>query len=451
MKLLIALVTLAVAIRGAESVGKINSDFIGTAPTSELVDAFNTWFDAQSETPTKIKVAEIPAFRLGTVAKTDIAAEELYLDIPWRVLINEDSIAASDAGAKFAALRARYKLDVSQTLLFFLLHERFRPAGAGASFWKPFVDILPASFNLPYYWADAELALLDGTGVAAAVRTTRKRRQDDWAKYRAVVEDDPKADGDGGDGGGDSIFGAELRAAFTFELYDWAYSVLDSRTIWIDGRHRCFVPMLDMVNCRDHPTRKHHTARNRGTGRTNTRAIWAARAGEQVFENYATSNAVNLEYHGFVLDDNSFDDVTLELLPPPPRALWPMLGRARAQRVYKVSASTVVARTPGLLPHARIVSLTEDEAAQYLKDEGQTFRAPVSDANEAKARALIEAAVAEKLAALAGLPEGDDAGGAGATANARTAAVFVGQQRALWRGVLDQVTRKPAAGDKVEL
>ena len=63
---------------------------------------------------------------------TDIAAEELYLDIPWRVLINEDSIAASDAGAKFAALRARYKLDVSQTLLFFLLHERFRPAGAGA-------------------------------------------------------------------------------------------------------------------------------------------------------------------------------------------------------------------------------------------------------------------------------------------------------------------------------
>ena len=438
------LIVAAFAATPAMAIGKIASDFIGQAPTADIVKAFNDWFEANSDTPTKIEVAEIPGFRLGTIAKVDIAAEELYLDIPWSLLINEDSIAASDAGKKFKLLHEKYKLDVTQTLLFFLLHERYRPEGSAPSFWKPFIDILPASFNLPLYWPDADLARLDGTGVASAVRKLRSERRASFEKYRAVVEDnpsDPEASSWGGLFAG-SIFSAELRAAFDFELYDWAHSVLDSRTIWIDGRHRCFVPMLDMVNCRDHPTRKHFTSRNRATGRTNTKAIWSARAGEQVFENYATSNFDNLAYHGFVLEQNSFDKVPLALTPDPPRAVWPLLGRARAQRRYDVTAGTDLARTP-VLAHARVMALTEDEAQAFLKDDAQRFDAPLNDANEAKARALVAAAAEKALAPMAGLA---DEAGEGATANARTAAVFVGQQRRIWQSLLAQVA--PAAADK---
>ena len=82
-----------------------------------------------------------------------------------------------------------------------------------------------------------------------------------------------------------------------------------------NGRHRCFLPVLDMANGKDHPTRKHHTSRDSETGSTMTRAIWSVPEGEQVFENYATPNYQNLLYHGFILDKNSFDSVDLYMRP----------------------------------------------------------------------------------------------------------------------------------------
>ena len=81
----------------------------------------------------------------------------------------------------------------------------------------------------------------------------------------------------------------------------WASSVLDSRTIWINGRKRCFLPMLDMVNDQDHPSQVHHTSLDTARSVTQTKAIWGVAAGEQLFENYGSTNYHNLLYHGFVL------------------------------------------------------------------------------------------------------------------------------------------------------
>ncbi len=53
--------------------------------------------------------------------------------------------------------------------------------------------------------------------------------------------------------------------------------MLDSRTIWVDGRHRVFLPVLDMANNKDHPTRAHRTVRDPQTGYSNTPAIWAVK------------------------------------------------------------------------------------------------------------------------------------------------------------------------------
>ena len=86
------------------------------------------------------------------------------------------------------------------------------------------------------------------------------------------------------------MFGKSFVKTFQREDFVWAHAVLDSRTIWVNGRHRCFLPVLDMANGKDHPTRKHHTSRDPGTGSTMTRAIWSVPEGEQVFENYATPN-----------------------------------------------------------------------------------------------------------------------------------------------------------------
>ena len=73
-----------------------------------------------------------------------------------------------------------------------------------------------------------------------------------------------------------------------------ASNVLDSRTIWVDGRYRVFLPVLDMANNKDHPERAHRTVRNPNTGASNTPAIWDVAKGEQLFENYNTPNHDNL-------------------------------------------------------------------------------------------------------------------------------------------------------------
>ena len=43
--------------------------------------------------------------------------------------------------------------------------------------------------------------------------------------------------------------GLPVSAEWGWDLFLWASTVLDSRTIWIEGRKRSFLPMLDMVCC----------------------------------------------------------------------------------------------------------------------------------------------------------------------------------------------------------
>ena len=35
---------------------------------------------------------------------------------------------------------------------------------------------------------------------------------------------------------------------FKFDDFEWAYLILDSRSIWFNGK-RYLVPILDMINC----------------------------------------------------------------------------------------------------------------------------------------------------------------------------------------------------------
>jgi hypothetical protein len=44
-----------------------------------------------------------------------------------------------------------------------------------------------------------------------------------------------------------------------------------------------------------------------------TKAPWAFKSGEQLFENYGQPNHIYFSYHGFVLDNNTHDCVVLPL------------------------------------------------------------------------------------------------------------------------------------------
>jgi hypothetical protein len=113
-----------------------------------------------------------------------------------------------------------------------------------------------------------------------------------------------------------SDFFASFEGVFTWKNYQWATSILDSRSIWWNGK-RHLVPMLDFVNCAEgpDPTKVHSTELDESERNAVTVASWDFKMGEQVFENYGQPNSIYFSYHGFSLPwgQNSHDCVQHEL------------------------------------------------------------------------------------------------------------------------------------------
>eukprot|EP00941_MAST-03F_sp_MAST-3F-sp1_P002955 g2955.t1 len=332
-----------------------SSGFVGSDPVSVLTKNFNNWIDENGGKEwSKIELAEIPGFRMGTIAREDIAVDDEYLRIPWKIVINEEAIFKSDVGDKFKGLKAKYNLDIGKLLLFFILHEMHRPLD-NPSFWKPYIDTLPGSFNIPMYWTAEDLAELNGTGIPEEVKKYRKKVETSWEKFKTIVKDNDFPEG--------------LESALDFDLYLWANALLDSRTIWINGRHRCFLPMLDMVNNKDHESRVHHTQKREvrgGAAETVTKSIWAVKKGEQLFENYGSSNYHNLLFHGFILDPvNSFDSVEFEL-PRPDKSLFPMLGKLRVRPVNTIKLTHLNSGWQGVAKPSALGSIFTQARVQTL-------------------------------------------------------------------------------------
>merc|ERR1740130_450793 len=426
----------------AIAVGDIAVSYVGKDDVPTMVSTFNDWIDANGgETWSKIVLKEIPGFRLGTVAREDINQGDLYLALPWKMVISEDKIASSKAAAAFDGFKRDNELDLSLMLLSYLLHEKEK---GSASFWSPYIDTLPSTFNIPLMWSQEDLAELKGTGIPEASRKWNDGVVTQFQKFQAALRT-PHAAG---------IFSSTFIANFNFEQFFWASAILDSRTIWIDGRYRCFLPMLDMVNCKDHPTRKHTTTRNLDTDSTNTKAIWTTKSSEQLFENYATTNKDNLMYHGFVLEHNSFDNIQFQLpsaatVMSDRPSLLPILRAARLQPSHFIQHGDFPA---GLLALARVLVLadgSEKDAGVMGHDFATTA---YSDENERKALELIDAECRNRLSndyATSGIRVDEEAliatredGTQQLQGNRRTSTVYRLQLKLIIKSVQEHVAKR---------
>lgn len=79
---------------------------------------------------------------LGLIAQRDIAKNEVVLEIPKKLWISPDAVAASEIGN----VCSEVKPWVSVAL--FLIREKLNQD----SLWRPYLDILPQSTNSPIYW-----------------------------------------------------------------------------------------------------------------------------------------------------------------------------------------------------------------------------------------------------------------------------------------------------------
>jgi hypothetical protein len=287
----------------------------GSATIEEKLAIFGEWFDAAGPQVNKLRAALIPGFRVGTQAREGIAAGEVYLTVPARLIMDADKAVAegSGVGSLLRQMSGKHgNRDNFHEVLFFLLFEYF--SGGPDSYYWPYLALLPrpAEMDIPLLWAgDGDVARrLGPSAIRSSVETYRSSVRNSFDKMSKIGFirkffglDAPD---DYGVVGGASIL--------TFENYRWATAVLDSRSIWWGGlRH--LVPLLDLVNCAQGPPthQVHSTSLSESGQHAVTKAGWGFEAGEQVFEQYGQPNHIYFMYHGFVLPSNSFDCVNMEL------------------------------------------------------------------------------------------------------------------------------------------
>jgi len=232
-----------------------------------------------------------------------------------------------------------------------------------------------------------------------------------------------------------------VAAKWDMELFMWASSVLDSRTIWINGRKRCFLPMLDMVNNQDHHTRVHRTGFDERKSVTHTRAIWALKAGEQLFENYGSQNFHNLLFHGFILEHNSYDSAKLTL----PQATG-QLGRLLSGLGVPTRHEVKVGQGPpvSLMADARIRALDSSQVEDALAGRSRlNYGREISSSNEHQAVKTVLDACEQQLG-KAYKTSGVDADieilkDSTLTPNVRSAVTFRLQQKKIITRMCDQL------------
>ena len=269
---------------------------------------FNEWFRQSAPQACKVEAVEMPLVRIGTRALSAIKAGDTYLSVPQSIILDEYS-ALTDTHFRplLRALRTAYKgRDDFHELLLFLLHERL-VRHRQSKYWS-YLRLLPTprEMDVPTTWALEDIhARLKPSFVANTV-AAQKAAMENMYKMIAKVKE------------------VELffpPGFLSFDTYQWASVILDSRSIWWEGK-RHLVPMLDFVNCAEgpDPTKVHSTSLQESllSGFTEsyavTKAAWAFSAGEQVLENYGQANHIYFTYHGFALEDgaNTHDCVHLE-------------------------------------------------------------------------------------------------------------------------------------------
>jgi len=205
-----------------------------------------------------------------------------------------------------------------------LIHERY--VLGDESEYKPYLDVLPdiEEVNPTFTWSDEDLSFLDGSPVVPATRSLQAKLR---REYDALLGDETT-------GLCDRFPDRFPRDKFTYEAWEWAFTMLFSRAIRLrnlrTGEALAMVPYADLINHSPF-SGAYVDARETGdwlfkTGEEEV-ILYADRGYrkmEQVYISYGPkSNAELLLLYGFALERNPYNsvDVTVSIKPRTREAL----------------------------------------------------------------------------------------------------------------------------------
>lgn len=172
----------------------------------------------------------------GLVARSPIQAGATLFEIPFHLCMTRRV-----AERRFAALGVPHvAAEDDYIALATLLVYEARVAGDAASFWAPYLRMLPHSerdgLNLLFMWSDDDLRMMEGSPTLAAALSLRHKLA---REYEGVRE---------------RLYARHPRVfpepAFTYDAFLWAFAVLFSRAVLMpsDGDVLALVPYADLLN-----------------------------------------------------------------------------------------------------------------------------------------------------------------------------------------------------------
>ena len=307
----------------------------------------------------------------GAVATAAIAPGEPIVRIPEALMMAPPhAYACADIGAALSAHEDDLRGDT--LLCVFLMSERLK---GERSFYAPYLRVLPSAPPSASRWTEQELSELQDPFLARRAKARGAAIGERYRRFVLPVLEEEALRGH-----------PVLRpAAFTEELFAWAWGIVSSRAFGRRLPWAALVPMADCLNHANVATKYAFDAPPPAEGGPEPRKAGAAgssefrlfstapagcRAGEEVYNSYGrrANDNLLLEY-GFALRDNEWDAISVqaslrqelrllgaEATEPPKRALL-RLAHLPGSRTFRLGP----AFEAPVLHHLRICTLLPEE------------------------------------------------------------------------------------------
>ncbi|ERM94564.1 hypothetical protein AMTRI_Chr04g190680 [Amborella trichopoda] len=248
----------------------------------------------------RAEMVETPHFGLGLVAKRSLSQNQVVLEVPKKLWINSDTVAASEIGRVCGGLKPWISV-----ALFIITEEKKK----NGSPWCPYLDILPQKLDSPLYWSEEELTEIQGTQLLSTTLGVKEYVQSEFSKVEEEI----------------ILPNKHLFPSMTVDDFLWAFGILRSRAFsQLRGKDLVLVPLADLINHSCNVNTEDVAWQIKGSGLFSRELVFSLRtplpvnAGEQVFIQYdlKKSNAELALDYGFIEPNLGRDAYSLTLEIP---------------------------------------------------------------------------------------------------------------------------------------
>lgn len=244
-----------------------------------------------------VKPALVPE-GLGLVALKGMPRNEVVMEVPKRLWIDSDTVAASDIGGVCGGLKPWVAVAL------FILRER--AAGADSP-WRPYLDVLPPVTDSTIFWSEEELNEIRGTQLLSTTLGVKEYVQREFVKVEEEVILPNR-----------NLFSSSI----TYDDLLWGFGILRSRAFSrLRGDKLALVPLADLINHDPNITSEASCWEIKAKGLFSRELIFTLRtpvpvkAGEQVYIQYdleKSNSELALDY-GFIESRSDREAYTLTL------------------------------------------------------------------------------------------------------------------------------------------